>query len=411
MDESPPHEIQNPNWFSISLRSRSPTQIPENPSSQNMLTLVLSLLMAFALVYAIMPAAIRIAHQKGLVADPNNRSSHHISTPTIGGIPIFIGVMFTTLLLTPTEEWGQLQYILSGIVIVFLVGMKDDIENLSPLHKMTGLLVAISILIVRGGVQLKGMYGLFGLEGEFPHWLCLIISGFTLLVITNSFNLIDGINGLAGTIGAIASLSFGIWFFMTDHTYLGILSMTTTGSLLAFLRFNMQPAKTFMGDTGALVIGLLLGVMTIKFIDLASVTGLKPTFSFNNPVAIAVGIMIIPLFDTIRVFTTRILRGQSPLSPDRRHIHHLLIDSGFKHLEATAILGLANLLFISAVFYLDPVLNLHYLIALQIGVALLLTFFLHRNVRRINAGIIAKRGESVPRIRVTQEPELINHSS
>ena len=352
--------------------------------------------MAFALVYAIMPAAIRIAHQKGLVADPNNRSSHHISTPTIGGIPIFIGVMFTTLLLTPTAQWGQLQYILSGIVIVFLVGMKDDIENLSPLHKMTGLLVAISILVVRGGVELKGMYGLFGEEGEFPRWLCLLVSGFTLLVITNSFNLIDGINGLAGTVGAIASLSFGTWFFMTDQVYLGILSMTTAGSLLAFLRFNMSPAKTFMGDTGALVVGLLLAVMTVKFIDLATGSSLDPAYEFANPIAVAVSIMIIPLFDTLRVFTTRILRGKSPLRPDRRHIHHLLIDSGYRHLEATAILGLANLLCISIVFYLDPYLGLHALIALQIGVALLLTFFLHRNVRRINAGLAAKRGETAP---------------
>lgn len=374
-----------------------------------MLTLVLSLLMAFALVYAIMPSAIRIAHQKGLVADPNNRSSHHVSTPIIGGIPIFLGVMFTTLLLTPTAEWGELQYILAGIVIVFLVGMKDDIENLSPLHKMTGLGVAISILVVRGGVQLTGMYGLLGMEGQFPQWLSIIVSGFTLLVITNSFNLIDGINGLAGTVGAIASISFGIWFFMADEIYLGILSMATAGSLLAFLRFNMAPAKTFMGDTGALVVGLSLGVMTIKFIDLASTGQVLLEYNFVNPIAVAVSFLIIPLFDTIRVFTTRILRKQSPLQPDRRHIHHLLIDSGFKHLEATAILGLANLFFISIIFYLDPMLNLHYLLGLQIGAALLLTYFLHRNVRRIKAGLAPLRsGEFV---QPASEIELLKQAS
>lgn len=361
-----------------------------------MLTFVLSCLMAFALVYAIMPAAIRIAHQKGLVANPNDRSSHYISTPVIGGIPIFLGTIFTTLLLTPKEQWGELQYILAGLVIVFLVGMKDDIESLSPLHKMTGLIVAISILVVRGGVQLEGMYGLFGLEANFPGWLSMLVSGFTLLVITNAFNLIDGINGLAGTIGAIISISFGIWFFMTEQTYLGILSMTTAGSLIAFLRFNMSPAKTFMGDTGALVTGLLLGVMSIKFIDIASSGKVPEGYTFNHPIAIAVSILIIPLFDTIRVFTTRMVRGKSPLSPDRRHIHHLLIDSGYKHLEATTILGIANLCFISIVFYLDEVLSLHYILALQIGVALLLTFVLHRNVRRINLGISPKRGETEP---------------
>ena len=357
-----------------------------------MLTLVLSCSMAFALVFAIMPRAIRIAHQKGLVADPNNRSSHHVSTPIIGGIPIFISVIFTTLLLTPQDQWGELQYILAAMIIVFLVGMKDDIEDLSPIHKMTGLIVAISILVSRGGVQLEGMYGLFGLHGIFPDWLCMIVSGFTLLVITNAFNLIDGINGLSGTIGTIISVSFSIWFFMVGQTYLGILSMATAGSLLAFLRFNMQSAKTFMGDTGALVVGLLIGVMAIEFIGGSSTGEVMEKYNFVNPIAIAVSILIIPLFDTIRVFTTRMLRGQSPLKPDRRHIHHLLIDSGYKHLEATAILGLANLFFISITFYLDNILGLHYLLAFEIGVALFLTFILHRNVRRINAGVIPKRG-------------------
>ncbi|SER45330.1 UDP-N-acetylmuramyl pentapeptide phosphotransferase/UDP-N-acetylglucosamine-1-phosphate transferase [Neolewinella agarilytica] len=359
-----------------------------------MLTLVLSFLMSFALVYAICPAAIRIAQDKGLVADPVARSSHKKSTPIVGGIPIFIGIIFTSLLLTPHDEWKELQYILSAVVIVFMVGTKDDIENLSPLHKIGGLIIAIAILVSRGGVELQGMYGLFGLSTTFPTWACMIISGFTLLVITNAFNLIDGINGLAGTVGSICSITFGIWFFMVDQFYLGVLSMTTAGSLLAFLRFNMTPAKTFMGDTGSLVLGLLLGVMAVKFIDLGYSGEFPSKYRFDNPIAVAVGILIVPLFDTIRVFTTRALRGKSPLKPDRRHIHHLLIDSGYSHMEGSAILGIFNLLFISMVFYLDDKMGLHYLIGLELGLALLLTFFLHRNVRRINSGIILKRGST-----------------
>lgn len=351
-----------------------------------MLTLILSFLMAFALVFAITPSVIRIAQQKGLMADPIGRSSHKVSTPCIGGIPIFIGILFTSMLLTPHDNWGELQYILSAMVIVFMVGTKDDIEGLSPRHKMVGLLVAISILISRGDVQLQSLYGLFGSETVFPHWLCLLISGFTLLVVTNAFNLIDGINGLSGVVGTICSITFGVYFFMVDETYLGVLSMTTAGSLVAFLRFNVSPARTFMGDTGALVVGLLLGVMVIKFIDISSSASIDAKFQFVNPIAVAVSILIIPLFDTIRVFTTRILRGQSPFEPDRRHIHHLLIDSGLDHMQATTVLGLTNMLFISSVFFLDDMMELHSLIALQLGVALLGTFFLHRNVRQINAG-------------------------
>jgi UDP-N-acetylmuramyl pentapeptide phosphotransferase/UDP-N-acetylglucosamine-1-phosphate transferase len=352
---------------------------------KDMLILVLSFLMSFALVFSISPSIIRIANEKGLVAKAVQRSSHKIPTPCIGGIPIFMGIMFSTLLLTPHHQWGSLQYILGAVVIVFMVGFKDDIEGLSAWKKMVGLIVAISILVLKGGVQLEGMYGLFGLETSFPQWLAMLVTGFTLLVIANAFNLIDGINGLSGVVGTIASVTFGIYFFMADQFYLGVLSMTTAGSLLAFLNFNISPARTFMGDTGALVIGLLLGIFTIEFIASSSGTDVLPKYNFANPVAIAVSIMIIPLFDTIRVFTTRILRKQSPFKPDRRHIHHLLIDSGLDHMQATAVLGITNLTFISLIFYLDPFMELHALIGLQLFVALAATFVLHRNVIRINA--------------------------
>jgi len=355
-----------------------------------MLTLVLSFLMSFALVYAISPVAIRIAHDKGLVADPIARSSHKKSTPIVGGIPIFIGILFTTLLLTPHDEWKELQFILSAVVIVFMVGTKDDIESLSPLSKIGGLVIAIAILVSRGGVELQGMYGLFGMSNTFPTWACMVISGFTLLVITNAFNLIDGINGLAGTVGSICSITFGIWFFMVGEFYLGVLSMTTAGSLLAFLRFNMTPAKTFMGDTGSLVLGLLLGIMAVKFIDIGYSGEFPSKYRFDNPIAVAVGILIVPLFDTIRVFTTRALRGQSPLKPDRSHIHHLLIDAGYSHMEGSAILGIFNMLFISMVFYLDGKMSLHYLLGLEVGLALLLTYFLYRFARRSTTGVAAQ---------------------
>ncbi len=352
---------------------------------RDMLILVLSFLMSFALTFSISPAIIRIANEKGLVAKAVKRSSHTNPTPCIGGIPIFMGIMFTTLLLTPHHQWASLQYILGAMVIVFMVGFKDDIEGLSAWKKMVGLIVAISILVFKGGVQLEGMYGLFGMEGKFPGWLSMLITGFTLLVIANAFNLIDGINGLSGVVGTIASVTFGTFFFMTDHFYLGVLCMTTAGSLLAFLHFNITPARTFMGDTGALVIGLLLGIFTIEFISVNSVSTVMAKYKFVNPVAVAVSIMIIPLFDTIRVFTTRILRGGSPFQPDRRHIHHLLIDSGLDHMQATMVLGITNLFFISTIFYLDAVLELHVLIGIQLLAALVATYFLHRNVVQINA--------------------------
>lgn len=340
--------------------------------------------MSSALVLSISPSIIRIANEKGLVAKAVKRSSHTKPTPCVGGIPIFMGIIFVSLLLTPLAQWASLQYILGAMVIVFMVGFKDDIEGLTAWKKMVGLLIAISILIFKGGLQLEGMYGLFGLETNFPQWLSMLVTGFTLLVIANAFNLIDGINGLSGVIGTIASVTFGVFFYMTDHFHLSVLAMTSAGSLLAFLHFNITPARTFMGDTGALVIGLLLGILTIEFISVSFDPETSANYSYRNPVAVAVSVMIIPLFDTIRVFTTRILRGISPFQPDRRHIHHLLIDSGLDHMQATMVLGITNLFFISTIFYLDTFWGLHTLIGFQLMIALSATYFLHRNVVRIN---------------------------
>ena len=349
-----------------------------------MFELILSFLLSFALVFAIMPNVIRIAIDKKLVAHPEARSSHETITPCLGGLPIFLGVLFCSLLLTPMGQWAGLQYILSALVIVFMIGTKDDISELSAGKKAAGLIVAIAILVTRGEVRLEGMYDLFWLSGELPYWLSITVSVFTLLVISNAFNLIDGIDGLAGTVGVIAMLSFGTWFFVVGMAHLGILALAAAGGLLAFLYYNISKTqKTFMGDTGALVIGMLLGIMTVEFIHVCSTADIPANYRFENPISVAVGILIIPLFDTIRVFITRIMRGGSPMKPDRRHIHHLLIDSNMSHVQATFLLALVNLFFISLAFLLDPLLNLHVILAIEIGLGVVLTYLLYRYARHV----------------------------
>ena len=349
-----------------------------------MFVFILSFLISFALVFAIMPSVIRIAVEKKLVATPEARSSHRTITPCLGGIPIFLGILFCSLLLTPMHQWESLQYILGALVLVFMIGTKDDISQLSAGKKTAGLVVAIAILVTRGEIRLESLYELFGVTAGIPYWLSIAASAFTLLVISNAFNLIDGIDGLAGTVGIIGMLTFGTWFFVVGNVYLGILSLAAAGGLLAFLYYNMSKTqKTFMGDTGALVIGMLLGIMTIKFIHVCSAGAIPAAYRFENPIAIAVGILIIPLFDTIRVFITRSIRGVSPMKPDRRHIHHLLIDSNFSHVQATFILAMTNLGFISLALFFDPLLDLHAILCIEIGLALTLTYLLHRHAIRI----------------------------
>ena len=370
-----------------------------------MFVFILSFLIAFALVFAIMPSVIKIAIEKKLVATPEARSSHATITPCLGGIPIFLGILFASLLLTPMEQWGGLQYILAALVIVFMIGTKDDISQLSAGKKTLGLFIAIAILVTRGEIRLESMYNLFWLSGSLPYWFSLLASAFTLLVIANAFNLIDGIDGLAGTVGVIAMVSFGTWFFVVGMVHLGILALAAAGGMLAFLYYNIgKTRKTFMGDTGALVIGMLLGIMTIEFIDVCSTAAIPSVYRFNHPIGVAVGILIIPLFDTIRVFVTRILRGASPMKPDRRHIHHLLIDSNLSHVHATFILALVNFTFISLALLLDPLLDLHLILFIEIGLAVTLTYFLNRHAREVKRikreeeeqEMVAPREQQVP---------------
>ena len=298
-----------------------------------MYDLILSFLTAFSITFLAIPSIIHIAKKKNLVDVPGNRTSHQEITPSLGGIGIFAGMIFSIVLWTPFKVFGDLQYILCSFIIIFLIGAKDDILPMSASRKMLGQLFAAIILVFKANIKLTSFYGIFGIQ-DLPYMWSVIITIFTIIVIINAFNLIDGINGLSGGIGILISFVLGTWFFMVDSMGLAIISFSIIGSLLAFLRYNITPAKIFMGDTGSLLLGLVCSILIIQFIEMHSVIGDSP-YKFPAAPAAAIGILILPLFDTFRVFTTRILRGRSPFLPDRNHIHHLLIDTGISHMQAT----------------------------------------------------------------------------
>lgn len=347
-----------------------------------MYAIILGFLTAFTLTYFAIPSIIGIAKEKHLFDEPNDRSSHKVNTPSLGGIAIFAGMIFSIVLWTPFNDFGSLQYILCAFLIIFLIGAKDDISPMSPSKKMIGQILAASILVFKSNIEFTGLYDIFGVQSQLGEPVHILLSVFTILVIINAFNLIDGINGLAGSIGALIAATLGIWFFLTDHIEFAIVAFATVGAVIAFLKYNYTPAKIFMGDTGALLIGIVCAILIIKFIDLNYNMSEAEPYKFYAVPAVAFGIMIIPLFDTLRVFITRIFRGQSPFHADRRHIHHLLIDFGFTHMQATTILVLVNILFIVFVFALHDQVELHLLFFSVIGLAATLTLWLHVMVSR-----------------------------
>ena len=347
-----------------------------------MYNIILSFITAFTLTYFAIPSIIHIARVKHLCDDPDDdRRAHTESTPSLGGIGIFSGVIFSIIMWTPFNVFSDLQYILCSFIIIFLIGAKDDILPMSPKTKLMGELFAAAILVFLSHVQLTSFYGFLGIH-ELPYAISIGLSIFTILVIINAFNLIDGINGLSGSLAIIMSISFGTWFFFVDRIELAIVAYSLAGASLAFLKYNYSPAKIFMGDTGSLLLGLIASILAIKFLEVnnfiihdTSAFEKYGKYAFQVGPAIAVGVLVLPLFDTLRVFTKRALKGKSPFSPDRTHIHHMLLDYGFSHTKSTIVLIITNILFILVAIYfqfLGPVV----LIAFILGLAIILSSLL-----------------------------------
>ena len=329
-----------------------------------MYEIILSFITAFCLTFVAIPSIIHVAHKKRLMDEPGERTSHSVSTPSLGGIGIFAGMLFSIILWTPFQFLGDLQYILCAFLIIFLIGVRDDLDPISPTKKLLGELLAACILVFKANIKLTSLYGIFGIY-ELSPVISIGLTIFTIIVIINAFNLIDGINGLSGSIGVLISTVLGLWFYKIGRLDMAILSFSMVGALVAFLKYNVSPAKIFMGDTGSLLIGMMVSILAIQFIELQK-TITDANLVIKAAPAFTIAALILPLFDTLRVFTIRLYRGKSPFYPDRSHIHHLLIDSGLSHMAATLILVIVNIIFIAMAFFMQDKGNLHVLTSIFI---------------------------------------------
>lgn len=299
---------------------------------------------SFLLTFLIFPVYIKLLKKKDFLDDPGGRKIHTAKTPAMGGLPIFVGLCLSVLLWAPFEMLGGVKYVLGAVGIMFIIGFRDDLINLRAFQKLLGQIAAAVIIVAVADIRFSSLYGLFGVE-DISITLSYIISVFTIIVITNAYNLIDGIDGLAGSVGLIATLFFGIWFSLNDQPGLASIALALAGALFAFLNFNWAPSKIFMGDTGSLFIGFFLSLAAIAFIDLNfSLSGTD--YAFGGSIGTALAILIIPLADTLRVFIKRIARGKSPMHPDRTHTHHILLRLGCNHAQGTAILVTVNVIFV-----------------------------------------------------------------
>jgi UDP-N-acetylmuramyl pentapeptide phosphotransferase/UDP-N-acetylglucosamine-1-phosphate transferase len=313
-----------------------------------MFDVLLATAIAFVITYLAIPVIIQVAELKKLYDIPDERKIHTTPIPSLGGLGIFGGFILAALLTIPFGQSAEFQYFMAAAFVIFFLGVKDDILVISALKKFIGQLIAAFIIIYKGGIQIKSMHGFLGIY-DMPEYFSLAFTYLTVIVIINSFNLIDGVNGLAGSLGLFTATIFGIYFFMIDMPAYAVMSFALAGSLIAFLIFNYTPAKIFMGDTGSLLLGLVNAILVIKFIDVAS----NPAVAYPVPASPAVGfaILIVPLLDTQRVFAIRIFNRRSPFSPDRNHLHHLLLDKGLSHTSITLTCLAINIAFVAMAWF------------------------------------------------------------
>ncbi|MBK8521879.1 MAG: MraY family glycosyltransferase [Ferruginibacter sp.] len=311
--------------------------------------ILLSSGLAFLITFFAIPVIIQVAKDKKLFDEPDERKVHKNVIPTLGGLGIFAGFIIATLMGVPPGFTFNLQYFVAAATVIFFLGIKDDILILSASKKFIGQLIAAGIIIKFGGIQITNFHGFLGVY-EIPHTTSIIISLFTIIVITNSFNLIDGVDGLAGSLGLLTTLVFGTYFFYAGQLTYAVMAFALAGSIIGFLIYNFSPAKIFMGDTGSLLLGLVNSILVIKFIEIAGNTA--SNFPIAAAPAIGFSILMIPLFDTLRVFGLRIIQRRSPFSPDRTHVHHFLLDLGLSHRMVTITCVLVNITFIAMAFFM-----------------------------------------------------------
>jgi len=307
-----------------------------------MSNILFSSTLAFLITFFAIPVIIQVAREKKMFDEPDERKVHKMVIPTLGGLGIFAGFILATLLNVPLNN-PEFQYFVASAIVIFFLGIKDDILVLSPAKKFIGQLIAAGIIIQLGGVQITSMHGFLGIN-ELPPMVSMLFTLFTVVVITNSFNLIDGVDGLAGSLGLLTTVIFGSYFLYVGQLMYSVMAFALAGSLIGFLVYNFSPARIFMGDTGSLLIGLFNSILVIKFINIAGAPDSK--LPFEAAPAIGFSILIVPLFDTLRVFSLRISEKRSPFSPDRNHVHHFLLDLGFSHKMVTFSCVAANIGFI-----------------------------------------------------------------
>ncbi len=344
--------------------------------------LALSWMWAFLVAMFAVPSIVHIAHLKNLLDTPNGRTVHKSLTPRLGGVAVFAGFMSALTIFSPMTN--GIQQLLAGCIVLFFVGLKDDLVTISVAKKFVGQLLASGIVMIMADVRITSFQGILGVH-ELPVGVSYAFTFVVIVGITNAINLIDGLDGLAGTMVLLMGSTFGFYFYNyggDEFRNYVFVSVCLLGGMVGFLRYNFHRASVFMGDTGSLVCGFIISVLTIQFIEMGLRVG-QP-FGYSSP-SVAVGILFVPIFDTLRVFLLRMMAGRSPFSPDKNHVHHRILAMGFSQISTVLLLATLNMLvtlFVINFAYLGNLVLIGGLVAFSVALSVFFGVYQSRVARR-----------------------------
>ncbi len=335
---------------------------------------ILITLVAFLVGLALMPFVIKIARKKQFVVHPTKRMSHTGDIPNVGGLDICFSFLICYVLFT-YDGFEESRFLIIGLLLIVMVGFADDILDLSPLGKLVGEMAAGIALICFADIRITHLHGFLGIY-EIGLITSYLLSLFVLVVIDNALNLIDGVDGLASGLGIIYCIFFALFFQLCGEMGWAALGYSMIGALLVFFIYNVfgrSRRKIFMGDSGSLLLGYLITAFVFKFCEINAYRELSDMIQNSAAPAVAICVLSIPLFDTIRVMVTRLKHHQSPFKPDKNHIHHLLLQAGCTHLQTTGVIVGISILFLGLA-YLGRNWNMWLLVGVDLSLCSLFTW-------------------------------------
>ena len=303
-------------------------------------TIIIPFFTALLLVGWIHPRLVKIALLKNIVDNPDARKLQRTPVPVLGGVAVFFGVVIAIGCMSSVVDCSGLPVVIMAMMAMLYTGTMDDILSLSPGLRFVIEIVVVLLLIFVGGYCIDDFHGLWNI-GRVSYWYAVPLTVVAAVGIINAINLVDGVNGLSSGYCIMACLIFGTLFFLAGEAPMTILAAVSVGALIPFFLHNVfgKTSKMFIGDGGTLVMGVVMSVFVIAILQNGSRVA-----AYVNPnvglVPFTLAVLSVPVFDTLRVMSTRILKGTSPFRPDKTHLHHMFIDLGCSHVATTlAILG------------------------------------------------------------------------